>query len=55
MEIKLAQFVYQQSPLHIAAREGHDFTAKRLFKKGADISIKDKAGVSVTILLMILR
>ena len=46
-------FLYQQTPLHVAAREGHDYTAKCLFKKGADISIKDKDGVSVTILLMV--
>ena len=41
-------FLYQRTPLHIATREGHENTAKCLVKKGADISIKDKDGVSVT-------
>lgn len=40
---------YQQTPLHIAAREGHDYTVECLVKKGADISFKDKDGVSVSL------
>ena len=43
----------QQTPLHIAASEGHDFTVECLVKKGADIKIKDQTGVSVTLLLML--
>ena len=39
-------FLYQQTPLHLAVSKGRDFTAKRLFNKGAVISIKDKDGVS---------
>ena len=39
--------------MHIAAIKGCDYTVECLIKKGANISIKDNAGVSVTILLMI--
>ena len=39
---------YQQTPLHIAASHGHDYTVECLVKKGADISFKDKDGVSVS-------
>ena len=46
-------FLYQQTPLHTAVAKGHDYTVICLIKNGADISIKDKNGVSVTILLMI--
>ena len=42
---------YQQTPLHVAATKGHDYTVECLVKKGADMDIKDKAGVSMTILL----
>ena len=41
-------FFYQQTPLHIAASTGRDYTVECLVKERADISIKDKAGVSVT-------
>ena len=41
-------FLNQQTPLHVAASKGHDYTVECLVKKGADISIKDKAGVSMT-------
>ena len=44
----------QQTPLHIAAGEGHDYTVKYLVGKGAVINIKDMNGVCMTILLMIL-
>ena len=43
----------QWTPLHIAARSGRDYTVEFLVEKGADISIKDQAGISMTILLMI--
>ena len=46
-------FLYQQTPLHTAAAKGHDYTVMCLIKNGADIDIKDKNGVSVTIFLMI--
>ena len=39
-------FLYQQTPLHTAAAKGHDYTVMCLIKNGADISIKDKNGVS---------
>ena len=39
-------FLNQRTPLHVAASKGRDYTVECLVKKGADISIKDKAGVS---------
>ena len=42
---------YQRTPLHVAATKGHDYTVECLVEKGANISIKDNAGVSMTILL----
>ena len=44
----------QRTPLHIAAGEGYGYTVENLLRKGADIHIKDKQGVNVTILLMML-
>ena len=38
--------LYQRTPLHIAARENYEHTVECLVNKGADINIKDKAGVS---------
>ena len=32
--------------MHAAAREGHEYTVRTLVKKGADINIRDDAGVS---------
>ena len=49
--LKVAPFFNQRSPLHAAASKGHDYTAECLLKRGADINIKDKDGVSMTILL----
>ena len=40
-------FLYQQTPLHIAARQGYVKTVECLVEKGADISIKDNNGVSI--------
>lgn len=36
----------QWTPMHAAAKEGHEYTVKTLAKKGADINIKDKDDVS---------
>ena len=41
-------FLNQRTPLHIAVREGQEYTVKSLVDKGADISIKDNDGVSET-------
>ena len=49
--LKVTPFFNQRTPLHAAAIKGRDYTVEYLVKKGADISIKDKAGVSMTILL----
>ena len=50
-------FSYQQSPLHVAASNGRDYTVECLVRKGADINIKDKTGVlwgtGETVLLLI--
>ena len=45
-------FFHQWSPLHVASKEGHDYTVEWLVKKGAKIQLRDKNGVSLTILLM---
>ena len=42
---------YQWTPLHVAATKGHDYTVECFVQQGANISIKDNAGVSMTILL----
>ena len=42
----LVTFSYQQTPLHVAASKGRDYTVKCLVKKGADTNIKDRNGVS---------
>ena len=44
---------YQRTPLHIAAIEGYSHTVESFVKKGANINIKDKKGVSVTGLLKV--
>ena len=38
----------QQTALHVAASKGRDCTVELFVKKGADINIKDKAGVGET-------
>ena len=43
---KFVTFFYQQTPLHVAASKGHDYTVEMLVKKGANMNIKDKKGVS---------
>ena len=42
---KFVNFSYQQTPLHVAASKGHDYTVEHLVKKEADMNIKDKKGV----------
>ena len=44
--LKFVTFSHQQTPLHVAANKGHDYTVECLVKKGANINIKDKKGVS---------
>ena len=46
-------FFYQRTPLHIAANKGFRYTVETLVKRGANIKIKDKNGVSATILLKV--
>ena len=46
LQINFVTFSYQQTPLHVAASKGHDYTVEYLVKKGADMDIKDKKGVS---------
>ena len=41
----LVTFSYQQTPLHVAASNGRDYTVECLVRKGADMNIKDKKGV----------
>ena len=48
----LFTFSYQQTPLHVAASSGRDYTVEWLVKKGADVNIKNETGVHETILLM---
>ena len=45
--------LYQQTPMHTAAKNGNEFIRKGLIMLGADINIKDKNGVSETILLVV--
>ena len=44
--LKFVTFSCQQTPLHVAARKGRGYTVEHLVKKGADMNIKDKEGVS---------
>ena len=39
-------FFVQQTPLHIAVREGQEYTVKSLVENGANVNSKDKDGVS---------
>jgi len=45
--ITFLPFLYQQTPLHIATKEGHELTVKSLVGKGATTNIQDKDGVSM--------
>ena len=40
---------YQRTPLHFAARENYERTVECLVDKGADINIRDVAGVSTSV------
>ena len=44
--LKFVTFSSQQTPLHVAASKGRDYTVEYLVKKGANMNIKDKKGVS---------
>ena len=41
-------FHNQRTALHIAVREGQEYTVKSLVDQGADINIRDNDGVSYT-------
>ena len=43
---------YQWTALHIAARDGRDYIAECLVKKGANVNIQDENGVNVPVLVM---
>ena len=51
--LKFVAILYQRTPLHIAAREGYDFTVKYLAEKNADINITDYNGVCEAILMTV--
>ena len=51
--LQFVTFSYQQTPLHISASKGLDYTVEWLVKKGAEMDIKDNNGVYETILLMV--
>ena len=42
----------QETPLHVAAREGNMDAAQFLIRNGADVNIKDKDGVGRLVLLI---
>ena len=42
--------LYQQTPLHAAAKNHHDYTVQHLIGKGADVNIKDNNGVSMHVI-----
>ena len=44
--LKFVTFSYQQTPLHLAASKGREYTVEWLVKKRANKNIKDKKGVS---------
>ena len=46
MFVCLFVFSYQRTPLHIAVREGQEYTVKSLVENGASVNSKDKDGVS---------
>ena len=51
--LKFVTFSHQQTPLHVAANNDRDYTVEFLVKKGADMNIKDKNGVSESLLPMV--
>ena len=44
--LEFVTFSSQQTPLHVAASNGREYTVECLVRKGADMNIKDKNGVS---------
>ena len=46
---------FQQTPLHTAANIGNEYTMDGLVKLGADINIKDKDGVSETLIMALVK
>ena len=46
----LSSLLSQQTPMHTATKEGNEYTVDGLVKLGADINIKDKSGVSETLI-----
>ena len=50
---KISSAFYQQTPLHLAAKEGRDYTARCLVENKANIDSKDNNGVSMTILVIV--
>ena len=48
---KLYHSLNQRTPLHVATSKGRDYTVECLVEIGANINIKDTAGVSMTTLL----
>ena len=50
---KFVFYLYQRTPLYVAARKGNYRIVKCLLDKGAGINIKDNAGASVTMLLLL--
>ena len=51
--LKLFLPLCQQTPLHIAVREGQKHTVECLVKTGADTNIQDNDGVGVAIILVL--
>ena len=45
--------LHQQTPLDVAVSKSHDYRVECFVKKRANISFNDKAGVSMTIVVMI--
>lgn len=41
--------LYQQTPIHVAATEGHQHTVKALLGKTPNVNITDKDGVRVCV------
>ena len=45
--------LHQRTPLHAAAKGGHEDTVKCLVQRGANIGARDDNGVSMTTLVMV--